>query len=169
MDLCTSDFTGWAAVEGVQPGTGRQAGFIIARTHADHRLVHVPPEVVIAIHDGHCVRIDRARATISQQGWEAVPAPSESRSPVLPQDRHSQGMGQDMQDWLARFATEIGTTPPTREELDALLELAAVAAHSSARQAAPITCWLAGRAGIDPRDALAAGQRLAKEGEATGS
>jgi len=71
MDLCTSDFTGWAAVEGVQPAAGGQAGFIIARTHDGHRLVHVPPEVVIAIHDGHCVRIDRARATIDKQGWEA--------------------------------------------------------------------------------------------------
>jgi hypothetical protein len=79
MDPCTSDFTGWAAVEGVQPGTDEQAGFIIARKHADHRLVHVPPAVVIAIHDGHCVRIDRARATIDKQGWEAAPASSESR------------------------------------------------------------------------------------------
>jgi len=71
MDLCTSDFTGWAAAEGVQPATGGQPGFIIARTHNGRRLVHVPPEVVIAIHDGHCVRIDRARATIDKQGWEA--------------------------------------------------------------------------------------------------
>jgi hypothetical protein len=71
MDLCTSDFTGWAAVEGVQPADGGQAGFIIGRTHDGHRLVRVPPEVVIAIHDGHCVRIDRARATIDKQGWEA--------------------------------------------------------------------------------------------------
>ena len=71
MDLCTSDFAGWAAVEGVRPAVGGQAGFIIGRTHDGHRLVHVPPEVVIAIHDGHCVRIDRARATIDKQGWEA--------------------------------------------------------------------------------------------------
>jgi len=79
MDLCTSDFTGWAAVEGVQPRIGERAGFIIARKHADRRLVHVPPTVVIAIHDGHCVRIDRARATIDKQGWEAAPASSECR------------------------------------------------------------------------------------------
>jgi Domain of unknown function (DUF6457) len=63
---------------------------------------------------------------------------------VFPQDRHTQSTTYDMQDWLAGFATEIGTTPPTPGELDALLKLAAVAAHSSARQAAPITCWLAG-------------------------
>jgi hypothetical protein len=71
-----------------------------------------------------------------------------------------------MQDWLAGFATQIGTASPTREELDALLKLAAVAAHSSARPAAPITCWLAG---LDPQEALAIGQRLAGEGEANGS
>ncbi|MGH3292462.1 MAG: hypothetical protein ACRDP7_11690 [Trebonia sp.] len=74
MDLCTSDFTGWAVAEGVQPGADGQAGFIVGRKHADNRLVHVPPEAVIAVHGGHCVRIDRARATIDRQGWEAAPA-----------------------------------------------------------------------------------------------
>ncbi len=74
MDLCTSDFTGWAMVEGVRPGGNGQAGFIIGRKHADNCLVRVPAELVIAIHDGHCVRIDRARATIDKQGWEAAPA-----------------------------------------------------------------------------------------------
>ena len=47
-------------------------------------------------------------------------------------------MAQNMQDWLARFAAEIGTTPPTSEELDMLLELAGIAAHASERPAAPI-------------------------------
>ena len=53
-------------------------------------------------------------------------------------------MAQNMQDWLARFAAEIGTIPPTSEELDMLLELAGIAAHASERPAAPITCWLVG-------------------------
>ena len=70
-------------------------------------------------------------------------------------------MAQNMEDWLARFAAEIGTTPPTSEELDMLLELAGIAAHASERPAAPITCWLVGRAGLSARDALATGQRLA--------
>lgn len=139
MDLCTSDFTGWAAVEGVQPARDGRPGFILGRTHAGHRLVHVPPEVVIAIHDGHCVRVDRARATIDQQGWEAP----------------------DAQGWLASFAAEVGTTPPTQHDRDLLLELAGTAAHAAGRQSAPITCWLAARAGAEPREALAAGQRLA--------
>ena len=83
--------------------------------------------------------------------------------------RYSQGMAQDIQDWLAGFAAEIGTVPPTREELDMLLELAGIAAHASERPAAPITCWLAGRAGLAPRAALAAGKRLAAGSEANGS
>lgn len=70
MDLCTSDFTGWAAVEGVREAGAGQAAAIVARTHDGARLVHVPTDVVIAIHDGHCVRIDRARATVNRQGWE---------------------------------------------------------------------------------------------------
>ncbi len=34
-------------------------------------------------------------------------------------------MAQNIQDWLAGFAAEIGTVPPTRGELDMLLELTA--------------------------------------------
>jgi hypothetical protein len=71
-----------------------------------------------------------------------------------------------MQDWLAGFAAEIGISPPTSEELDTLLELAGIAAHASERPAAPITCWLVGRAGLDAKDALALGRRLAVDDEA---
>lgn len=74
-------------------------------------------------------------------------------------------MAQNLQDWLARFAAEVGTAPPTSEELDVLLELASVAAHASERPAAPITCWLAARAGVAPAEALATGRRLANPKE----
>ena len=72
-------------------------------------------------------------------------------------------MAQNMQGWLAAFAAEVGTAPPTGEELDLLLELARIAARASERAAAPITCWLAARAGVEPRDALAVGKRLTGE------
>ena len=36
--------------------------------------------------------------------------------------------------------------PPDEEEVRGLLDLAGTAAHSSERTAAPIACWLAGRA-----------------------
>ena len=53
-------------------------------------------------------------------------------------------------DWCARFAAALGTEPPTVDEIDTLLALAGVAAHASQRQAAPVACWLAARAGVDP-------------------
>jgi hypothetical protein len=51
-------------------------------------------------------------------------------------------------EWVKEFACEIGIDPPTGEEIDGLLELAAEAAHASERTAAPLACWLAGRSGM---------------------
>jgi hypothetical protein len=51
-------------------------------------------------------------------------------------------------EWIAEFAGRIGIDPPGPEEIDALLELAAEAAHASERTAAPLACWLAGRSGM---------------------
>ena len=56
--------------------------------------------------------------------------------------------------WLAGFAARLGTEPPSDEEIEVLLRLAGVAARGSARQAAPVACWLAARAGVDPARAL---------------
>lgn len=50
-------------------------------------------------------------------------------------------------EWIAAFARQVGADPPSRAEIDELLELAAIAAHSSERTAAPLACWLAGRSG----------------------
>jgi Domain of unknown function (DUF6457) len=61
--------------------------------------------------------------------------------------------------WLNAYASKLGTAPPTEDELETLLALAGVAAHSSERKAAPIACWLAARAGVEPEQAM----RLAKE------
>jgi hypothetical protein len=62
-------------------------------------------------------------------------------------------------DWLAAFAEKLGTPAPTQDELKAVLDLAAEAAHSSERIAAPVACWLAARAGVDLDQAIT----LAKE------
>jgi hypothetical protein len=56
--------------------------------------------------------------------------------------------------WCEGFARAVGVEPPTDQEIDDLLALAGVAAHASARQSAPITCWLAARAGVSPARAL---------------
>jgi hypothetical protein len=57
--------------------------------------------------------------------------------------------------WLAAFAQALGVDPPDEATVTTLLDLAGVAAHASARTAAPIACWLVGRAGLDPSAALA--------------
>jgi len=56
--------------------------------------------------------------------------------------------------WLAAFAAKLGTPVPTGAEIETLLALAGSAAHASERTAAPVACWLAARAGVDPGDAL---------------
>ncbi len=50
-------------------------------------------------------------------------------------------------EWIAAFAAELGTDPPSEETCAELLELAGTAAHSSERIAAPIACYLAGVTG----------------------
>jgi len=48
-------------------------------------------------------------------------------------------------EWLADFCERLDLEPPSKEEVGALLDLAATAAHSSERTAAPLACWVAGR------------------------
>jgi hypothetical protein len=68
----------------------------------------------------------------------------------------------DARSWIERFAEVLDVAPPTEEETDALLGLAGIAAHSSERTAAPISCWLAARAGKSPAEAAAVAKRLAE-------
>jgi len=63
------------------------------------------------------------------------------------------------QDWLSGLATELGLDPPTSKEIESLLNLAGVAAHSSERIAAPIACWMIGLTKIEPTAALALVQK----------
>ncbi len=58
------------------------------------------------------------------------------------------------EEWIAKFAAAAGVTPPPAAELNTLLGLAGVAAHASERTAAPITTWLAAKAGLSPGAAL---------------
>lgn len=72
-------------------------------------------------------------------------------------------MALDTRGWLDRFTAALGSPPITDEELDSLLALAGIAAHASERKAAPVTCYLAARAGVSIPDALAIAQQLADE------
>ncbi len=51
------------------------------------------------------------------------------------------------EEWVRTFAEQAGAKPPSQEEMDEILRLAAVAAHASERIAAPIACWIAGTTG----------------------
>ncbi len=62
--------------------------------------------------------------------------------------------------WIAAFAAQLGVAPPTPEQVEQLLALAGVAAHSSERTAAPLACWVAGCAGASADALLAAAERV---------
>jgi len=63
-------------------------------------------------------------------------------------------------EWVDAFAAELGAEPPSAEEFKAILDLAAVAAHSSERVAAPVACWIGGRAGASLEELQAAAERV---------
>jgi hypothetical protein len=66
-------------------------------------------------------------------------------------------------EWLQAFAEAAGAAPPRAEDAEILLELAGIAAHSSERTAAPLTCWIAARAGLTIDRAI----EIARQLEAT--
>jgi hypothetical protein len=66
-------------------------------------------------------------------------------------------------EWLATFAAAAHVDPPSDEEIDALLELAGIAAHSSERTAAPVACWIAASAGLTPSEALTLARSLSAD------
>jgi len=63
-------------------------------------------------------------------------------------------------DWIGRFAVALGLDAPSEADVVVLLDLASAAAHASHRQAAPVACWLAARAGVGPVEALERAQAL---------
>jgi hypothetical protein len=51
------------------------------------------------------------------------------------------------EEWVSKFAAELGVDPPSPAQLDQILKLAAIAAHGSERTAAPVACWIGGQTG----------------------
>jgi hypothetical protein len=66
--------------------------------------------------------------------------------------------------WLDAYAEKLGTDPPTKDELKAVLDLAGEAAHSSERIAAPVACWLAARAGVGLEEAMTLARQVGSDG-----
>lgn len=69
----------------------------------------------------------------------------------------------DATEWIETYADRLGVAPPEPDEVERLLEIAAVAAHASERLAAPVACWLTARAGLPPEQALALARGVAPE------
>jgi hypothetical protein len=65
--------------------------------------------------------------------------------------------------WIHEFMVASGGTALTDEERDSILALAGVAAHSSERIAAPLSCWIAAAAGLSPVAALEIAQRVTEQ------
>jgi hypothetical protein len=63
-------------------------------------------------------------------------------------------------EWIDAYAVRLGTTPPSTDEFATLLDLAGEAAHSSERVAAPVACWVAAKAGVEPAEALSAAREV---------
>ncbi|HXN39697.1 MAG TPA: DUF6457 domain-containing protein [Solirubrobacteraceae bacterium] len=63
-------------------------------------------------------------------------------------------------EWIAAFAREMDVERPSAQEIRELLDLAGTAAHASERTAAPLACWIAGRAGLTLAQTRAAAERI---------
>ena len=57
-------------------------------------------------------------------------------------------------EWIAAYAEQLGVEPPTADELKAILDLGAEAAHASERIAAPVACWLSAKSGRSLEESL---------------
>ena len=57
--------------------------------------------------------------------------------------------------YVAALAADLGVEPLDDATIETLLDLAGVAAHSTERIAAPLACYLVGKAGADPTEVLA--------------
>jgi Domain of unknown function (DUF6457) len=69
-------------------------------------------------------------------------------------------------EWIGAYAEQLGVQPPTAEELKAILDLAAEAAHASERIAAPVACWLSAKAGRSLEESLTLARAMTHDPEA---
>jgi hypothetical protein len=75
-------------------------------------------------------------------------------------DPREKTRGMDGYEWITAFAERLGVVTPDEATIETLLALAASAAHQSERVAAPIACYLVGRAGFDPASACEVAARV---------
>lgn len=56
------------------------------------------------------------------------------------------------EDWLERFADVLGETPMSEDEIETILDLTRVVAHTTVRRYAPLSSYLLGLAAADAPD-----------------
>ena len=66
----------------------------------------------------------------------------------------------DRDEWIGKFSELTGARAPTPDEVEAILELAGVAAHASERTAAPVACWMAAQTGRPVADLLPVARKV---------
>ena len=69
----------------------------------------------------------------------------------------------DAAEWIGAFAGELGQPAPNEEQIAQILKLAAVAAHSSERIAAPVATYLAGVTGRPLDELIALAEELSSD------
>ncbi len=67
------------------------------------------------------------------------------------------------EEWVTAYAARLGVPPPSPDEVEQLLAVAGIAAHTSERQAAPVSCWVAATAGVSAERALNVARELERE------
>ncbi len=70
-------------------------------------------------------------------------------------------------EWIAAFAGRAGVQAPSTQEIRELLDLAGTAAHASERTAAPLACWIAGRAGLSLAELRVIAEGVGPAGESS--
>lgn len=65
-------------------------------------------------------------------------------------------------EWIDDFAARLGVEAPDDKTIEVLLAIAGDAAHASERVAAPIACYLVGRAGLDPKAAKLLAEKVGR-------
>jgi hypothetical protein len=91
-----------------------------------------------------------------------VSEPSSTPADVPRLGPDGDGPGRRLVDAIAEATA---TMPLAPAEVVVLLDAARDAAHGTERWAAPVACWLAGRAGLDPAATAALVARLAAEAD----
>jgi hypothetical protein len=67
-------------------------------------------------------------------------------------------------DWIQDFCAEIGMPAPSEADREAILRLAAIAAHASERIAAPMACFVGGASGKSLSELVELAEKVGGEG-----